>query len=109
VGVGRRGLCIGGGGVSQIIHRCKACGKPDYWRDGTIAGGRTRGGEQPDPIQVRSCCRAKAWGDPELVPTFDDRGEPIAAVVKPGGPAGSPGVKTCNCDDCEAFYAAMVS
>jgi hypothetical protein len=57
--------------MSQIIHRCLECGKPDYWRDGTIAAGRT--------------------------------------VIAPAGPPGAAGVKTCNCDDCVAFYAQVTA
>jgi hypothetical protein len=93
--------------MSQIIHRCQSCGKPDYWRDGKTAG-RTVNGKAPAADIARSCCRGRRWSDPELAPTFKD-GRRVETVVRPGGTAGAIGSTTCDCDDCAAFYAGLVS
>lgn len=73
--------------MSLIVHRCLKCRKPDYWRNGRTAAGRTVGGEQPDKKDTRTC-HGSAWGDPELAPTFNDAGqrerEAFFATVAPG-------------------------
>lgn len=93
----------------MIVHRCVKCGKPDYWRDGRYAGGKPVDGQPlpSDDRDRRTCCGAAKWGLPEIVPTWDDDGHEMAAIIQPGGPAGAPGVKTCGCDECHAFYAEV--
>jgi hypothetical protein len=93
--------------VSIIVHRCPTCRKPDYWAGSGTAAGRTVNGEQPGRGESRTC-HGSTWDDPELAPTFDYEGNREPEVIPPGGAFGA-GSRTCDCDDCQAFYAQVAA
>lgn len=85
--------------MSLITHRCTKCAHPDIWR-------------MDKPGVTKATCDGCACkctpGQPEVIPTFDQAGQRIERIVKPGD-AVSPGVPTCNCKDCEALHEQLTA
>lgn len=75
-----------------IIHRCTRCGHPEMFHH---AGGSCTNCVCPRPVTEGV--------EPELLPTFDDSGQPVETVTEPGAAWGGGG-RTCDCDRCVAFY-----
>lgn len=87
----------------RIGHRCKC-------RHGDLSHPVDKNGK-------RSCgcagcdTRCRRNETPELLPTFDRKGNVIERIVPPGDPLGTEGdaggPRTCDCDGGQALYAEL--
>jgi hypothetical protein len=87
----------------RIGHRCKC-------RHGDLSHGSDKKG--PMSCGCAGCTTLCSRNEtPELLPTFDGKGNTIERIVPPGdqlsteGTAGGP--RTCDCDACQALYAEL--
>lgn len=94
-----------------ILHRCRTCNQPDYWRGdtGTTAGPTLNGKPTPGD-KARTCCRSRRWGPSQTAPRLQGppTHAPIAEVLPPGGRAPG-GATSCDCDDCKRLYAELTA
>jgi hypothetical protein len=89
--------------MAYIGHPC-ACRHGDLNHSVDKAGKR-RCNNNPC---TRRCRKAET---PDLLPTFDSKGESIERIVEPGqklaGESTNSGPQTCDCDACQALYAEL--
>lgn len=89
--------------MAYIGHRC-ACRHGDLSHPVTTTGKRSCG--------CASCPRRCRRADkPELLPTFNAKGNQLERIVEPGQKLGTTegemNAKTCDCDDCKALYTEL--
>lgn len=86
----------------RIGHRC-ACGHGDLSHKTSSSGKRS--------CDCQPCGRRCSRNEtPELLPTFDARGNRVERIIPPGeklATEGDSGPLTCGCEDCKALYAEV--
>jgi len=89
--------------MAYIGHRC-ACRHGDLSHPVSASGKRSCGCQ---PC-TRRCRREET---PELLPSFDTKGNAVERIVQPGGALatqdGAGGPRTCDCDACRALYTEL--
>ncbi|MFJ8110460.1 hypothetical protein [Streptomyces sp. NPDC096132] len=92
--------------MAFIGHRC-ACGHND------LNHTKSDTGKQICTAKAGASCgkSCKSQSESEVMPTFDRRGLRIKRVIAPGDgletESGSPVVRTCACDACQALYEQL--
>lgn len=95
--------------MALIGHRCK-CGHNDinHTEDGDGKRLCTAGGSG----SCKRRCKPVTDVMPELMPTFDLKGNAVERVIPPGDglglDGGHPIGRTCGCDACQALYEQLV-
>jgi hypothetical protein len=87
--------------MSLITHRCTGCGHSDIGRLCRPGSLRERCGDE-------HCVCVCTPGPPEVIPTWDQRGQRIEAVLAPGL-AFAAGAPTCRCQDCKALHERLTA
>jgi hypothetical protein len=84
----------------RIGHRCKC-------RHGDLSHHTDKNGKRA--CNAAGCdTRCHRNPVPELLPTFDTKGNTVEVIVPPGDQLGGPGApRTCDCDGCQALYAEL--
>lgn len=89
--------------MAYIGHRC-ACRHGDLSHPVSVSGKRSCG----CAACPRRCRREET---PELLPTFDLKGNSIERVIEPGNKLGTTdgemNAQTCDCDACQALYTEL--
>ncbi|MET9517007.1 hypothetical protein [Streptomyces sp. NPDC002994] len=93
--------------MAYIGHRC-GCGHSDLQHSGEGPAGTCQA------ASGASCGRGCTPSpDPEVIPTFDTKGQPIERLIPPGeglaSMSGAPIVRTCSCDACAALHEQLTS
>jgi hypothetical protein len=92
--------------MAFIGHRC-SCGHNDLNHTENDAGKKVCTAKAGGSCG-RSC---RTQGESEVLPTFDRKGRHIERVLAPGDglktESGAALVKTCTCDDCQAFHEQL--
>ncbi|MFF3643428.1 hypothetical protein [Streptomyces sp. NPDC002564] len=92
--------------MALIGHRC-SCGHNDINHATDADGKRACTAKAGAPCGKR----CKTLGDPEVMPTFDRKGNRVERIIPPGEglptETGSTGTRTCPCDACQALYEQL--
>lgn len=94
--------------MAFIGHRC-SCGHNDinHAEDGKGKRVCTANGGAPCKR------RCKTNGEPELMPTFDGKGNRVERIVRPGGGLAigdaHPIGRTCECESCQSLYGQLAT
>lgn len=91
--------------MSMISHRCSKCGHLD------IHGHNARGEHIPcSQGNCRVCTNGRHcdYGVPELVDTFDLKGNVQQDIIQPGQ-GHFQGIRPCGCADCRGLYESLAT
>lgn len=96
--------------MAYIGHRCD-CGHSDLSHAGDGTGENLGRCTAEFGASCKHTCGPVP--QPEVIPTFDGKGNQVERVIEPGGglpsESGNAVVKTCPCDACVAMHEQLVS
>lgn len=86
--------------MAYIDHRCAACG---HLRSAHLSPANG----SPVPCRQNACtCQHYADSSPELIPTFDLKGNTVQTVTPPGEQV-TAGIRACDCGACHEMYQQL--
>lgn len=82
--------------MSMIVHRCTVCDHPDIFKRGNVCSHN----------QCKKGQHRPSYGPPEVIPTFDPLGAPIASITPPGS-MWNGWQELCGCEACRVLYDSL--